>query len=214
MRIEGAQSADMVGKRCRKEPVGKIEKWKSRDKVWEQLDLGEITRYIMKLHGSDQEVTNSMIGSWKDGRVKVNGVSFMITEEVISTVAKILIQGFKFFRDKKLSANAVQDFVKDEKELKALKKIDMYYVPKTMKKLWRYVVRVVIEYITLDPRFDRARTHHFILLNHFWRSRKISFPFYLLTYLNKVVVSFKKNPSNNLVLHEGLFLLIYDHFKA
>ncbi len=155
-----------------------------------------------------------MVGSWKDDRVKLNGVSFMIIEEVILTVSKILIKDFNFFRDKKLSANTVQDFVKDMEELKALKKIKMYYVPNTMKKLWMYVLRAVIKYITLDPRFDKPRTHHFVLLNHFWHSRKISFPFYLLTSMSKAVVSFKKKPTNNPALHEGLLLLIYEHFKA
>ncbi len=37
-------------------------------------------------------------------------------------VTEIPIEGFKFFRDKKLSANAIRDFVESEKELKALKK--------------------------------------------------------------------------------------------
>jgi len=65
----------MVGERCRKEPVGDFEKW-SREKVWEKLQQGGITIYISKLDGFDQEVTKSMVGSWKDGRVKVNGVYF------------------------------------------------------------------------------------------------------------------------------------------
>ena len=107
-----------------------------------------ITSYIMKLHGFDQEVTKSMVGSWKDGRVKVNGVYFWITEEVITTISEILIEGFKFFKDKKLSAKVVKDFVESEKELKALRNIDTYYVPDSMKKRWRYVLRAVIEYIT------------------------------------------------------------------
>ena len=50
------------------------------------------------------------------------------------TISKISIEGFKFFRDKKLSANAVRDFVENEKEMKALRKTDTYYVPDSMKK--------------------------------------------------------------------------------
>ena len=38
MRVEGVQSDDMVGERCRKEVVGEIEKWRSREKVWEKLE--------------------------------------------------------------------------------------------------------------------------------------------------------------------------------
>ena len=47
------QSVDMVGEMCRKETVGDMEKWRSRDKVWEKLEQGGIARYIMKLHGFD-----------------------------------------------------------------------------------------------------------------------------------------------------------------
>ena len=32
-RIVGVQSVDMVGERCKKELVGKMEKWRSREKV-------------------------------------------------------------------------------------------------------------------------------------------------------------------------------------
>ena len=142
---EGAHSAEMVGERCRKEPAGDFEKWRSREKVWEKLVEGGVTNFIMKLHGFDQEVTKSMVESWKDGRVKVNGVYFRIMEEVIAIVTEIPTEGFKFFRDKKLSANAVREFVESEKELKALWKIDTYYVPDSIKKRWRYVLRAVIE---------------------------------------------------------------------
>ncbi len=53
----------MVGERCKKEPVGDFEKWITREKVWEKLDEGRVTNYIMKLHGFDHEVTKSMVGS-------------------------------------------------------------------------------------------------------------------------------------------------------
>ena len=183
-------------------------------KCGRSLKRGGVTNYIMKLHGFDQEVTKSMVESWKDGRVKVNGVYFRITEEVIVTITEIPIDGFKFFRDKKLSANAVRDFVESEKELKALRKIDTYYVPDSIKKWWRYVLRAVIEYFTFDPRFDRAPTHHFVILNHFRHKVRFSFPYYLLTSMCKAVESFKRKPIANPALHEGLLLLIHEHFKA
>jgi len=55
---------------------------------------------------------------------------------VIATISKIPIEGFKFFKNKKLSTNVVKDFVKNKKELKVLRKIDTYYVPDSMKKRW------------------------------------------------------------------------------
>ena len=53
-----------------------------------------------------------MVNFWKDNKVKVNGISFLIIEEVVAMVIEIPMEGFKFFRDKKLSVNVVKDFVR------------------------------------------------------------------------------------------------------
>ena len=76
MRIIGVESIEIVGEKSRKEPVGEVEKWKQREKIWEKLEKGGIENYIAKLHGFDLMITNNMVNSWKDGRVKVNGVLF------------------------------------------------------------------------------------------------------------------------------------------
>ena len=76
MRIVGVENEDMVGECSKKEPVGEVDNWKNRGKVWEKLEKGGIANYIAKLHGFDPKVNISMVNSWKDGKVKVNGVSF------------------------------------------------------------------------------------------------------------------------------------------
>lgn len=144
MRIVGVESIEMVGQRSRKAFMGEVEKWKQRAKVWEKLEKGGIENYIAKLHGIDLDVTNSMVNSWKDERVKVNRVPFQITEEVISLVTEILAEGFKFYRDKKLLANVVKDFTKKSEERNDLVKCEMYYEMDSIKKLWRYVLRAII----------------------------------------------------------------------
>ena len=214
MRIVEVKTEDMTGERSRKEPVGEVEKRKNKGKVWKELEKGGVANFVEKLHGFDPEVTNSMVNSWNNGRVKVNGVSFQITEEVVAEVTGIPMEGFKFYRDKKLSSNAIKDFVKNSKELNKLIKKESFFVTETIKNLWRYVLYGIIEYVTLDPRFDRVRTHHFVILNQFRHDSKISFPFYLFTSMNRVISSFKKKATVNPALHEGLLLLIHEHFKA
>ena len=108
-----------------------------------------------------------------------------------------------FYRDKKMLANVLKEFVKDEEERKKLVKAKTYYEMELTKKLWSYVLRVVIEYISLDTRFDRVKTHHFILLNHFRHGIKISFPFYLFTSMSKGNEGFKKKPITNSTLHQN-----------
>ncbi len=134
----------------------------------------------------------------------MDGVLFQITKEVIALVTKIFAEGFKFYRD----------FAKNSKERNKLVKCETYYEMDSIKKLWRYVLWAIIEYISLDTRFDRVRTHHFVLLNHFYHGVKISFPFYLFTSMCKGISRHKKKPFVNPTLHEGLLLLIYEHFKA
>ena len=124
------------------------------------------------------------------------------------------MEGIKFCRDKKLSLSAVNDFVKTPKEKNELVKSETFYELESIKKLWRYVLRVLIEYITLDSWLDRVRTYHFVLLNHFHHGVNISFTFYLFTSMCKALSSFKEKPSANPTLHEGLLLLIHEHFKA
>lgn len=104
--------------------------------------------------------------------------------------------------------------MKSAEEMNELIKSETFYVMDSIKKLWRYVLRASIEYITLDPRFDRVRTHHFFLLNHFHHESKIYFPYYLFTSMSKAITSFKKKPTVNHALQEGLFLLIHEYFKA
>lgn len=99
MRIVEAKMKEMVGEHSRKEPVGEVDKWRNRGKNWKKLEEGGVASYFAKLHGFDPEVTNSMVNSWKDGKVKVNGVSFFITKEVVVVVTGIPMEGFKFYRD-------------------------------------------------------------------------------------------------------------------
>ena len=54
--------------------------------------------YIECLHGWKPSITKSMLKSWNEGMVKIDGVEFSVTKEVISTII-----GKKFYRDQKIS---------------------------------------------------------------------------------------------------------------
>lgn len=159
-------------------------------------------------------VTKLMVNSWKDGRIKLDGVSFHIDVGVIAHVTEIPNEGLNFFRDKKVSMNVVKDFAKNTKEKKELVKIETYYEMDLIKKLWTYVLRVVIAYITLEMRFDRVRTDHFVLLKHFWYEAKISILFYLFSSTNKNILRYKKKPNASPALHEGLLMFLFEYFKS
>lgn len=88
-----------------------------------------------KLHGFNIRVMKVMVDSWSNRRVKIDGVIHQITEGLITKVIDILLEGIKFYRDKKMSANAINDFVKNDKERDKLIKIDTYYYIESIKKL-------------------------------------------------------------------------------
>ncbi len=105
-------------------------------------------------------------------------------------------------------------FLIDENERKKLVKTETYYETQSINKLWRYVLRVIIEYISLDTRFARVRTHHFVLLNHFRHGIKISFPFSLFTSMSKSIEGLTNKLTANPTLHEGFLLLVYEYLKT
>ena len=54
-------------------------------------------------------------------------------------MSKILAEGFKFFKDNKLSTNVVKYFEKNLDKRNDLVKCETYYDMESIKKNWRYV---------------------------------------------------------------------------
>ena len=69
-----------------------------------------------RLHGFDAGITKIMVETWHNEKVKIDGISHQITEGLIAEVTGFSQEGMCFYRDKKMSANAVNDFVKNDKE--------------------------------------------------------------------------------------------------
>lgn len=71
----------------------------------------------------------------------------------------------------------------------------------------------IMRYITLDGRYASIFSHYFTILNHFRHGRLISIPFYLVSSLENSLVKHSEN-QDNLVIHEGLILLIMEYAQA
>ena len=74
----------MVGERYKRELEDEAQKWRRRSKVWNILKRGEIMNYIKHLHEWKPFVTKSMVRNWNKGMVKIDGVEFFVTKEIIS----------------------------------------------------------------------------------------------------------------------------------
>lgn len=104
---------------------------------------------------------------------------------MIGEVTWLSTEGVKFFRDRNFSDEAVLKFPETKEEREALVKIcSSYFDVGTIKTIWREVLIIIMEYITLDGRFTRVYGYHFSLLNHFHHRVRDSFPHYLFYSLN------------------------------
>ena len=117
--------------------------------------------FIDQLHWWKPSVTPIMVKRWNEGIVKINGADFTMMEEVIYMVTTIPIIGKKLYKDGKISRYVAIEFVKDVEEMKALAKKGTYDLPSSIKPLWRFLLRIIIMYISMDTKFDRLCTYHF-----------------------------------------------------
>ena len=169
----------MGGKRQRVEP-GSCMEWMKKDEVWEILSRGNFTGYMEKLNGGNPTITQQFLKSWKEGSIMVGNQRMEVTEEVIAEATGLELEGLNFYREHKLSDRAVDDFVDSEIEKARLVKIGKSFVnPASISRPWRFVMFVIMEYLTLDGRFTKFYGYHFMLANHFRRNVKINFPYYL-----------------------------------
>lgn len=70
-----------------------------------------------------------------------------------------------------------------------------------------------MEFITLDGRYPRVYSYHFVILNHFQCKEKISISYYLLCALNARIMDAISNPKTNRSMHEGLMVIMYNHIN-
>lgn len=106
-------------------------------------------------------------------------------------------------------------FTKEDDEQDVLVKDGKTYFPSSaINKLWRFVLHVIVYYVTLDEIFSWVSTHHFIILNPFMHAIKISISFYLYTSMNDNIHGIRDRVFTNPLMHEGLMLLIYEYFKS
>ena len=103
-----------------------------------------------------------------------------MTNEVIAEATRLDMEGINFYWDRKLSDRAIDEFVDSAKERNRLVKIsNSYFNLASVSWPWRFMLFVIIEYLTLDGIFTKLYSYHFMLANHFRHGIRINFPFYL-----------------------------------
>lgn len=183
-------------------------------KVSNKVKSDGLLPFLEKLHGSNQGATDLFEKNWNNGNLTLFGRNVELNENLIAKVIGLSTDGKKFFRHRVFSDDVVIRFPKKEKERLNLVKIsNSYFEDDTIKALWRKVLRVIMEYITVDEHFTRVYGYHFALLNHFHYKVRVLFPYYLFCSLRKNLDVHKKNHRRFPILHTRLIRLIVEHYQ-
>lgn len=106
----------------------------------------------------------------------------MVDESLIAQVTRLSMDGMKYYRDRVYTKHAAKDFPKKKaKRAKIVKKTASYYSILVFKPFWKKVLKVIMEYFTLDGHFTRVYGHHFVIMNHFLSWSQDVFP--ILSYV-------------------------------
>lgn len=157
----------MGGAWKRTEPPNYVQ-LKKKQKLQGLLKKGSLTPYIERLQGPNKDVTNYFSNHWKDRSITLHGQKVLIDESLISQVTGLSTKGMKFYKDKTYTKQVVQNFPKTEEErAKLVKKTTSYYHISVIKSFWVKLLKVIMDYLTLDGCFSRIYGHHFVIMNHF-----------------------------------------------
>ncbi|KAH9308859.1 hypothetical protein KI387_036770, partial [Taxus chinensis] len=196
----------MGGPPCKTEPTHNPA-WKDDTVLWNYLQKGGLTKFIEKIQGFEQDLSIKFAQGWRNRVVKYSYIKVEISEEIISQVTRLSIDGTKFFNkwvDREVEA---KKFLDEGENLEfVMAGIKLASVPEPFAE----ITRIAVRYATLERRFFTIPQKHLIFLNHFHRNITIKFPHYLLNSLGKSVLEVK-NHTRAVPLHQRLILLIHCH---
>lgn len=135
------------------------------------------------------------------GKITVTlfGQTWRVDEDLVAEVNGLQKDDINFYRDRKFSVEAIKNFPKNEEERACIAKKDniSYYLPNEVNSFWQKMLKVLMEYLTIDGRFSKVYNYHFVILNHFRHGSKISLPFYLASSLNDSLADHAKKPNSS-----------------
>ncbi|KAH9298947.1 hypothetical protein KI387_030629 [Taxus chinensis] len=89
----------MGGPSYRVEPICDLT-WKANTKLWKALEVDGFTYFIQRIKGHDIHIYPTFSRKWKDRVITFRGKEFTITENLISFITGLGMEGIKFYRNK------------------------------------------------------------------------------------------------------------------
>lgn len=122
------------------------------------------------LDSSNVLITEAFVCGWKDSVLYVDGIELEVNEALIDKVSNTLIEGTKFYRDKKCETKVMETFFLPKEREKVRKNTYGGWERTFLSKPWWDVSEVIMHYLTLNSKFWNLFSYHFVILNHFQHS--------------------------------------------
>jgi hypothetical protein len=201
----------MGGPVVRKEPAttALLEHYPAAYQIFEQAGW---LHYFRRLQGYNEPQTLQFARNLQDNHSVVAGVRISVTEQDISAVSGLPMDGTRQFSRKHIIGDVQQSFfLAGERSVPKGRGVQLSSLPPP----WPEVARFIKHYLTCEGRYQVVYQHDFLLLSHLRHNRRVNIPYFLLGCLKNMAHYCRraKDPTQSLTHHRLVQLLINRGFE-
>jgi hypothetical protein len=201
----------MGGPVVRKEPAttALLEHYPAAYQIFEQAGW---LHYFRRLQGYNEPQALQFARNLQDNHSVVAGVRISVTEQDISAVSGLPMDGTRQFSRKHIIGDVQQSFfLAGERIVLKGRGVQLSSLPPP----WPEVARFIKHYLTCEGRYQVVYQHDFLLLSHLRHNRRVNIPYFLLGCLKNMAHYCRraKDPTQSLTHHRLIQLLINRGFE-
>jgi hypothetical protein len=201
----------MGGAVVRKEPAttALLEHYPAAYQIFEQAGW---LNYFSRLQGYNEPQVLQFARNLQENHSVVAGIRISVTEQDISAVSGLPMDGTRQFSRKHIIGDVQQSFfLTGERIVLKGRGVQLSSLPPP----WPEVARFIKHYLTCEGRYQVVYQHDFLLLSHLRHNRRVNIPYFLLGCLKNMAHYCRraKDPTQSLTHHRLVQLLINRGFE-
>jgi hypothetical protein len=201
----------MGGPVVRKEPAttALLEHYPAAYQIFEQAGW---LHYFRRLQGYNEPQVLQFARNLQENHSVVAGIRISVTEQDISAVSGLPMDGTRQFSRKHIIGDVQQSFfLAGERIVLKGRGVQLSSLPPP----WPEVARFIKHYLTCEGRYQVVYQHDFLLLSHLRHNRRVNIPYFLLGCLKNMAHYCRraKDPTQSLTHHRLVQLLINRGFE-
>jgi hypothetical protein len=201
----------MGGAVVRKEPAttALLEHYPAAYQIFEQAGW---LNYFSRLQGYNEPQVLQFARNLQENHSVVAGIRISVTEQDISAVSGLPMDGTRQFSRKHIIGDVQQSFfLTGERIVPKGRGVQLSSLPPP----WPEVARFIKHYLTCEGRYQVVYQHDFLLLSHLRHNRRVNIPYFLLGCLKNMAHYCRraKDPTQSLTHHRLVQLLINRGFE-